>query len=203
MRKLALYLILAALPGLAPAQDPPPEPTQLRFSWSATSQQDTLYAAVSGWTKAYLWIDPSPEREDFVGFWGTLFQTAAVQVHDWRYLGAGGGTVRSWDPAADEERIAYLEAPCENETGSRAIGEFSVWIDTDQLDLPGFKPSLLGIYGEGDSGLDPLVFYRADFGEPCGYLSEGFDAGTNRLVVKAQAVPVEATTFGVLKATYR
>ena len=203
MRILAIFLILLALPGFALAQDPPSEPTQLRFSWSATTQQDTLYAAVSGWTKAYLWIDPSPQRDDFVGFWGTLFQTAAVQVHGWRYLGAGGGAVQPWDPLIDEEWIAYLQAPCENVAGSWAIGEFDVWIDTDKLDLPGFKPSLLGIYGKGDSGLDPLVFYRADFGEPCGFLSEGFTAGTNRLVVKAQAVPVEATTFGALKATYR
>jgi hypothetical protein len=203
MRAMSTLLILLVAAASAPAQDPPPEPPRLHFSWSATAQQDTLYAAASGWTQCYLWVHPSPLRHDFVGFWGTLFQSAAVQVHGWRPVGEGGGEEHAWDPYADEARLAYLGAPCVDETGPRVVAEFDVWIDTAMLDLPGFKPSLLGIRPEGETSLDPLVFYRVNYDDPCHHFSEGFDAATNRLVVKAQAVPAQGATFGALKAAYR
>lgn len=202
MRISTTLLIISCLPMIALAQDSAPNLPRLAFSWSAVSQVDTLYATESGWTKCYLWVHPSPQRDDFVGFWGTLFQTAAVQIHGWRYLGDEGGD-RSWDPFADEDRIIYLDAPCEDDTGSRVKGEFDVWIDTDKLDLPGFKPSLLGLRPTGHSFLDPLVFYRVNSEDPCGIFSEGFAAETNRLVVKALLTPVEAFTFGTVKAIYR
>ena len=203
MRLPITLLILSCLPFLAMAEEPPFDLPGLTFSWSATSQQDTLYASASGWTHGYLWVHPSPLRNDVVGVWGTLFQTAAVQVHGWRYLGGGGGEDQPWDPFVDESRIIFLDAICEDDKGPRVIAEFDVWIDTDMLDLPGFKPSLVGIRAEGLSSLDPLVFYRVNADDPCGIYSEGFAAETNRLAVKAQPTAVQGSTFGSFKAIYR
>jgi hypothetical protein len=201
MSKTMVLMILLVLPVLAWAQDPVDPPPRLQLSWSATVQQDSLLVMDSGWTQCYLWADPSPLRPGFVGFWGTIYQSNAVEVHSWRYVG-GGDDIDS-DPAADEFRIGYLDIPCEDDTGARVLCEFEVWIDMDQLGDPGGRPSAIGMREVGNSEWDPMVFYRKDAADPCGYLSEGFAAEPNQLIVLPDPTPVHGSTFGTLKAIYR
>jgi len=198
--KASLPLLLA-LPALALAQDP--EPPRLHLSWSATAQQDTLAVTGSTWTHCYLWVHPSPLRSDFVGFWGTLFRTNAVEVHHWRYLASGADGDHVLDPAADAMPIAFLSGTCEDDTGPQVIVEFDVYVDAGRLGEPGSRASEVGLYPAGQSDWDPQIFYRVDPGEPCGYFSVGYAAETNRLSVRAENVAATRSTFGSLKAIYR
>jgi len=203
MSRYLVILILLAFPGLALAQDPSDPAPKLQLSWSVYAQVDTLYFQDSGWTHCYLWLDPSPNRDDLVGFWGTLFQSHAVEVHRWRYMGSGAGGDIAIDPGADQHRLGYLDIPCENDSGAKVLCEFDVWIDVDQLADSEGRPSTVGLVEAGASEWDPMVFYRKDIAEPCGYRSVGFAAEPNRLIVLQSPVPVHRSTFGTLKAYYR
>jgi hypothetical protein len=199
--RIATMLTIALL--ATSAQDSWGGPLQLHLSWSATTQQDSLVVAESGWTHCYLWVNPSEARDGFVGYWGTLFETSGVSVHRWRYLGDGASGDLELAMLEGQQPIAYLDAECEYLGGPSALFEFDVYIDAAQLSEAGSRNSEISLFPAGASDWDPQVFYRVDRAQPCGLLSEGFAAEPNAITAVAAAVPIAQSSFGRLKAMYR
>lgn len=205
MRSLApvVALFLMSLSLANQAEGGQLDTFELHLSWSATTQQDSLVVTENLWTHCYLWVSPPEARDDFVGYWGTLFHTSGAKAHRWRYLGAGAGSDFELNPGLDMQPVAYLDGECDYLAGSSALFEFDVYIDAAQLTESGSRASELSLFPAGESDWDPQVFFRFDSTQPCGLLSEGFAAGTNVITAVAGAVPNSAATFGSIKAMYR
>jgi hypothetical protein len=201
--RVATILTIALLITLTSAEDSRGGPLQLYLSWSSTTQQDSLVVAERGWTHCYLWVNPAEARDGFFGYWGTLFETGAVSVQRWRYLGAGATEDFELAMIEGEQPIAYLEAECDYLGQPTALFEFDVYVDAELLAEVGSRTAQIRLFPLGSSDWDPMVFYRVNPGDPCGLLSQGFAAETNVITAVAAAVPIRRSSFGSLKALYR